>query len=421
MSLTLSRSPVVVIVILVLALAALGGMLWGNYRFANANPGGNDFLVHWVGTRSFLMEGMSPYSDAVAERIQTRAYGRPARPGEHELRVAYPLYSALIFSPFALVADYTWARALWMTTLEVAIITLAVLSLRITDWRPRLWMLGIFLLFALVWYHSVRPVINGNAVVLVALFLVLAFLAVRARREEAAGLLLALSTIKPNLALLVVLFVLIWAISHRRWTIILWFFGGLGVLVVVAALLIPDWILQNLREILRYPAYNPPGTLQDVLSLWIPAVGGRLGWAVTVILGLLLLWEWIEALRKDLRWFFWTASFTLVASQWIGIQTDPGNFIILLPALVLLFAVTVRRWGSAGRFLVVVMMLLLFVGIWWIFLATVSFGDQPQQHPVLFIPLPLFLLAGLYWVRWWAITPRTLWIDRIREREEVEA
>ena len=66
----------------------LVGLFWVNLQFAGNNPGGNDFLVHYVGTRSLLMEGISPYSDEVATRIQIAAYGHPAQGEEHELRVA---------------------------------------------------------------------------------------------------------------------------------------------------------------------------------------------------------------------------------------------------------------------------------------------------------------------------------------------
>ncbi len=82
-----------IIVLLVLGTGLFGLLVWGNYRYTTQNPGGNDFLVHWMGTKSFFEDGLSPYSDEVALRIQTMVYGRAARAGEHELRVAYPLYS----------------------------------------------------------------------------------------------------------------------------------------------------------------------------------------------------------------------------------------------------------------------------------------------------------------------------------------
>jgi len=405
-----------VTVILVIGILVL--LTLANYTFVQGNPGGNDFLVHWVGTRALFVDGLSPYSDEVAERIQTLAYGRPAQPGEHELRVAYPLYSALVFLPYALFSDYEIARALWMTTLEVALVGLAFISLRLTRWKMSLWLLPFFLIFSILWYHSLRPLINGNAVILIALLLAGAFAALRSDRDELAGVLLAISTIKPHLVLLPIIFVLIWTLSARRWRTLGWMLISLVLLSVGAALLVPNWPLQNLREIMAYSSYNPPGTPGAVFETWLPATGRQFGWALSIFLGLILFLEWVLIRGKDFRWFLWTACLTLVISQWIGIQTDPGNFILLCLPLVLVFALWVERWGRSGIIVVIIAMGLLFVGPWAIFLETVAYGDQPLQHPVMFFPLPLFLLITLYWVRWWGIKPRRLLVDALREYEQ---
>ena len=411
------RSFLIFFLFLAVLAAVVFGLFTANQRFVAGSPGGNDFLVHWVGTRSFLIDGVSPYSDSVALEIQRYAYGRPARDGEHELRVAYPFYSVAVFAPFALVADFPTARAVWMTVLEVALIAFAIVNIRLTNWRPGLLVLAGYILFSLVWYHAVRPLINGNAVILVGLLVAGALLAIKNGRDELAGILLALSTIKPQVVVLVFLFILFWGLSHRRWLLVGWMVGGVAFLTGVGMIFLPNWILQNLWEILRYPGYNPPGTIGAAFDTWMPAIGSRLGLAFTIVLAVLLLLEWRSAAGKEFRWFLWTAALTLVVSGWIGIQTDPGNFIAMFPALVLIFAIWDERWGLSARIVTLVSMLFLFVGIWWLFLATVGSGDQPQQHPVMFFPLPLFLLIGLYWIRWAAIRPMSLWLDRMRARE----
>jgi hypothetical protein len=180
------------------------------------------------------------------------------------------------------------------------------------------------------------------------------------------------------------------------------------------ALFVPDWPFQNLREVLRYPEYNPPGTPGAVFAEWWPGIGERLGWFLTAILGIVLLLEWIAARGQGFRWFLWTACLTLVASQWIGIQTDPGNFVVLFIPLVLVFAVWEERWGPRGRWAILGIMLALFAGLWVLFVRTITDVGQPLQHPVIFFPLPLTLFIGLYWVRWWAIRPSRLAVEALR-------
>ncbi|HZU87166.1 MAG TPA: glycosyltransferase family 87 protein [Anaerolineaceae bacterium] len=389
----------------------------GNYNYAQQNPGGNDFLVHWVGTRDFLTKGSSPYSDETALHIQTLAYGRAALPGEHELRVAYPFYSAGLFMPFALIEDYNMARAAWMTVLELALFFMTLATMRLMRWKISPLILVFFILFSIFWYHAVRPVINGNAVILIALGVVGVFLALRNDLDELAGILLAVVTIKPQVVILIVLFVLIWAFSRRRWRLITWFFGMMVLLIAVGMLFLPDWIFQNLREVMRYASYNPPGTPGQAFAVWLPATGERLGYGLSAILAVVLLLEWWLARKADFRHFLWTACLTLVVSQWIGIQTDPGNYIVCFPALALIFATWERRWHFRGSLMVFFSMLLLGVGLWMLFLGTLETGYQPQQSPVMIFPLPAFLLVGLYWVRWWALRPPTMLFEQLMEKD----
>jgi hypothetical protein len=409
---------ITIILITVAVLGVLALLTWGNYRFALENPGGNDFLVHWVGTRSLATEGLNPYSDQVALKIQTMAYGRAAQPGEHELRVAYPLYSVIVFLPFALIGDFTLARAVWMTVLEVGLLLLTVLSLRLVNWRVGPVMLALLLIYSLFWYHGLRPLINGNAVILVALGLVGGLLALRSGADELAGVLFALTTIKPQVVVLVLGFVVIWAMSRGRMRIVWWMVGTVVLLSISAALLIPDWIVQNLREVIRYPSYNPPGTPRAAFMEWWPAWGSRLGWALTALMVITLLIEWWVNRGAEFRGFLWTVCLTLVVAQWIGIQTDPGNFIVLFPAMVLVFSQLSDRWKIGGRVFVILCLLVLFAGIWVLFLNTVQpgQGSQPVQSAVMFFPLPAFLLITLYWVRWWTVQPPTVWYDMLEGR-----
>jgi hypothetical protein len=401
-----------VILIVLLALGGIVGLTYANYIYALNNPGGNDFLVHWMGTRVLIKEGLSPYSDSTAVRIQTFAYGHPAEPGQHELRVAYPLYSVVFFAPFSLIDDFVLARAAWMTLLEIGLIALTFMSLKLADWKPAPLMLVFLLVFSIFWYHGLRPLINGNAVILVAVGLVGGCLALRSGSEELAGVLFAFTTIKPQVVVLLLGFVCIWGLSNRKWRLIGWLVGTVFLLSASAALIYPDWILQDLREVIRYPSYNPPGTPGAAFAAWWPAFGARLGWALTVVMGILLLLEWRAARHADMRGFAWTACLTLVVSQWIGIQTDPGNFIVLFPSLILAFGLLRERW-SGGAWVAVGGLLILLAGLWALFLGTVQYGDQPVQSPVMFFPLPFFALILLYWVRWWAVRPARTWADQI--------
>ncbi len=396
----------------VLLIAVIGGLCWVNIQFAKNNPGGNDFLVHYVGTRSFLFEGLSPYSDEVATRIQVAAYGHPAQGIEHELRVAYPLYSILLFAPFSLIGDYQISRAVWMTVLELALVAMTFVSFEVIEWKPPLWMQGILLLFSVIWYHAVRGVINGNAVILLAFALTSILLLIKKDRDKIAGVLLAATTIKPHLVVLAIPVIIIWAIYHKRWQLILWFSGTLIGLVVSGLIMIPDWITQNLWEILKYPAYNPAGTLAEVLGEWMPGISIQLKWGIGIILGLVLLYEVWLARKGNFQYLFWVVMLSLTINQWIGIQSDPGNFILLFPVVILILSVINQKWKEKGGLATGIILSVLLVGLWVLFIATIQRTYQPVQGSVMFIPFPAFCLIGLYWIKWWFVGSKPLiWND----------
>lgn len=196
----MKTAPPRILVYFICASVIIAALTYANYRLEVALPGGVDFLTHWVGARA-LFHGESPYSDEVARRVQEIVYGRPAQAGENEFLDPYLLYMEAIFAPFALIADYNLAQAVWMTFLEICTVGIFLISLRIVDWKPRIPSFSIYILYALFGYHSLRPIINGNVTTVVTLIVVGAIWAVQHKKDHIAGLLIALALAKPNVTL----------------------------------------------------------------------------------------------------------------------------------------------------------------------------------------------------------------------------
>lgn len=392
---------------ILLLVIIVGLFVFGNLQYTAKNPGGNDFLVHWVGTQSFVKEGISPYSDDVALRIQNLVYGRPAQAGEHELRVAYPFYSVFIFLPFSLIDDFTVARALWMTALEFLIIFSTIMMIRMVNWKPNFLISFLIIVFSLFWYHGLRSIINGNAVVFILFLIVLAIYAIIHKQDEIAGICLALITIKPQVVFAFIIFLVFWSLSNRRYKVIFWFFGSLIALIVLGLFFMPTWPMEFIREVFRYPGYNPPGTPATALMEILPGIGRQVGIILSVLSALILLIEWFFGRYTRENKFIWISSLTLAMGQWLNVQTDPGNFLIMFPAIILILRIIEDRWRNSGQWISLLFLSVLFFIPWIFFVRTIDFGYQPLQNPIMFFPVPLILIIGLYWVRWWVKNPVT--------------
>jgi hypothetical protein len=389
------------------------GLVWANLFYIDLNPAQGSFLPRWLGTRLFLTEGSSPYSTETTTAIRRSQQAGGLEPGPADSFYLYPFFSFVFYTPFALTANMTTARVAWMTILELALLGVLAISLNLSRWRVPSWAVILLVIFSVTWYYGVQPVLDGDLSVLVALMLVISLAAIRVEQDVLAGFLLALSLVKPTSVLPLIIFVLIWAASLQRWTMVGTFFGSLFLMVAAASLLIPDWVIQNIRQIIEYarlPLTNTPGTL---ISFWLPGIGRQTGWLLTIATIILLAWEWYQAFRKEFRWFFWTACLTLALTPLVGMPTSLNNFIVIFPGLILVLAVWEERWGKVGKFLWLVSLVLLSVGVWWLVLNPSQNGMPPDQNPWLFLFLPFFMLIGAYWVRWWAIQPARLPLDEM--------
>jgi hypothetical protein len=392
----------------------LGGFILGNRYFSSRYPGGSQLLPDWVRAQAMLLDGRDPYSEAVLLEVQRQAEGYSVGLTRDQAELRTPLYATLLYFPLALFNDFVQARVAWMTVLEVGLVSLTLINLRLTNWNPRTWLLAIYLAFSLLWFHALIPLVTGNAAILVGFFLVACFISIKEGWDEIAGVFLGLATIKPGMVALLIAFVVLWSLSKRRWRILVWLVITLVVLSAIMAVFVPDWPLRYLLIGVQDIKIFPPGSIGGFLETQFPAAGARIGWGFSILLGVLLLIEWYACRRKDFRWFLWTASLTLVVNQWIGFQTGPGNFIVLSTALALVFSVSSQRWGERGRVGILIGILTLFLGLWALFLRLLIVGGRFRPDQVMLFPLPLLLLIGLYWVRWWAINPAVLPLEELR-------
>lgn len=370
-----------------------------NYRYSLLEPGGNDFLARWNGARAWVLEGRSPYDPSVTVEAQQLIYGRPADPsrGEDLAQFVYPLHSMLFFAPFGLL-NYPAARALWMTVLEAGLVGLGLASIRLIGWDPPRSTLVIALVFALLWYYGLRGLIDGQFAILDALAMVAALLAIQRHRDFVAGLLLGLSTVKPQMAFLLIPFVLVWAISRKRWNLIGWTLAFCLLLPSAFLLVMPDWPLQMWRQMQIYPSYTLVGSPISILVAQTGALAQSLNWFITAVFVLYLLVEWWITLRIREDRFVWTSLMTLVITNWVAYRTATTNYVVLLPVVFLVSTYLEARWPHSGRALSLAALGFVFLLGWAVFLTTVR--GNVEQWPA-YLPLPALGLLGLLSLRNW--------------------
>lgn len=367
--------------------------------FTSVAPGANDFYPRWKGAQDFWNQGIDPYSDSTSEAIQMDIYGRLAEPDEDQLLFVYPFYTVFLLLPLVwLPLSYSWIQAIWLVTLQFALIGGMILTIRLTAWRMPLWLLVITLLWSTIFYNSARTIILGQFSALIFLFVAGTLVALKAGKEIPAGILLAFATIKPQMVFLFIPALAIWALGQRRWRFLASFSGTMLLLVGLSTLLLPTWIGSFIDQMRSYPAYTvTPPPLWVITGYYFPQLGKPVeqGLAVLLLVYLLSQWRKLPQLAADSDQLLIVLGLTLVISNMIVVRTATTNFIVFYIPL---------TWGlkqlaarlPRGNLLVALFYILSAVFMWGLFLMTIQ-GDF--EHPAMYLPLPLGLLAMLIWVK----------------------
>jgi hypothetical protein len=396
-------SPILRAIVVVAAVAFLVALTIANFRYSIDSPGGNDFLARWNGARYWLVEGTSPYDSEVSQTAQELIYGRPAvrEQGEDVAHFVYPLPSMIFFGPFGYL-QYDVARAIWMTVLEVGLPLLAILGIRLSRWKPSRPMLVMTLLYSILWYHGLRSVIVGQFAVIESLLMVGGLLAIDKNQDWLAGLLFALSISKPQMAFLLIPYVLLWCGRARRWSVVWTTISLIVMLFIVFSFIEPGWIIGWLRQVVDYTSYTALGSPISIVADLV-ASGDTvtfISYGLSAMAVFYLLYEWLVSLGKPFQWFLWTASMTIVITNLVATRTATTNYVVLLPVLLLVFSTWQSRWGRSGTLAVALILMVTFVGLWLLFWVTVE-GNMESHW--MYLPLPFVALLGLWWIRWWII------------------
>lgn len=389
---------------LILLLAALLALLLivnvvASYQmFTRPYPGFNDYATPWEAARSFFYEGINPYSAQASLNIQTLLYGGPAAPDQQPNHYAYPFYTLAVAWPL-IHMDYAWATAIWLVACETLLIGALVLQLAAYRWRPPPMVLAALVLLSLLSYPGARGLILGQVSHLVYFLLAALVWSLARGRDRLTGFILALTTLKPQLSVFIVVFVVLWALAEHRWRLVIAFGLTMAVLLGASFLFLPGWVSGFVDQLLLYPSYIEVSTPAQVVS-WLFGGAARPVELALNGLGLALLaaaW-WPLLVRGRRERFAWTFMLTLTLSQLIGLRTATPHFIVLMIPLLWYFKQLDRQRRNGWTLLILAAV---FVLPWAQFVLTV---EVRQEHPWMFVPLPLAMLILLLLSRrvWWS-------------------
>jgi Glycosyltransferase family 87 len=364
-----------------------------------------DLYPPWLGTRELLVDGRDPYSAVVSHEIQTTYYGHPIEqtydkpPSEmiNEQRFAYPIYVVFLLAPTAKM-EFSEVQN-WAPSILAVLVAITVwIWTQVVRWRPPLLTILSVMLFVIATPQLAQGLRMRQLGLLVAFLLAAASWCVTLEKYGIAGILLAFSTIKPQIVLLLVAWFVLWSLSdiRKRWPLLASFGISLGILVGIGAVLLPSWPIDFLRGLDAYRHYVPMlSPLSLLLGDWI---GG--GLSILIVVALFAhAWGRRYAAPDSSEFVETLALFFLVTILVLPLMTPNNQVQMLLPTILVL-----RDWKRLPRAAWIAFTAV----VAWPWLISLLLLVRPPaiesmsrlpllpSWPVLLVP---FLLTGLFYMR----------------------
>jgi len=343
---------------------------------AHGRPRGNlsDLYPRWLGTRELLLHHRDPYSSEVTREIQSGYYGRPLDPRrmddprfnepKDQQGFAYPLHVIFLLAPtIGLPFPVVQAGFRWL----LVILTLAsvLLWLRVLRWRPSAATTAIIILLTLGSYAVVQGIKLQQLTLVVSALLAGCAAALVAGHFSLAGFLLALATIKPQLALPLAGWLTLWAASDwRRRQSFIWSFAlSMAIFLGASEYILPGWMREFRDAVAAYRQYTGgAGSLLDVLTTpWL----GKILAAVAVLAVVVMGWK-VRRASHDSAAFSSILALVLAVTLVIVPSFAPYNQVLLLPAVFLITISWKDLWSRGSLTRVACGLGLLVVGWPWL-------------------------------------------------------
>jgi len=311
----------------------------------------SDLYPRWLGARELLLHGSNPYSTDVTREIQQGYYGRPldrrrAADPKDQQGFAYPLYVVFLLAPtiafpfakvqtafgmsllvLTLFSIWLWASALRLKFGASNALLFVALLLGSYPMVQALHLQQLSLLVAFVIAASMAALVNGNLIL--------------------AGMLLALATIKPQLAVPLVACCAIWSLGNwrERYRFALSFCATMALLVIGAELLLPGWMEHFIGAVAAYREYAGTDSIADLL---LSHRGGSAAATLLAIATVGVCW-WFRKEPAGSVAFSAIIAGVLAVTLVIMPTIAPYNQVLLVPGLMLLLDQRGRIW-ALGRF-----------------------------------------------------------------------
>jgi hypothetical protein len=211
-------------------------------------------------------------------------------------RYPYPIWTVVVMLPLAVWPAHT-AMLLWfLCNIIMLAASLAILA-SLFDWKISPFTYALLVSISTIFLPVLTSIWLGQLTIFSLFMLVLTTSLFLKKRWTWLGIVLGLSFIKPQIMLLLAGLLLLWALWHRRWQVLL----GCGAVIVLLVLISLPFVSGPGQILGGGIGYHLATYIEQTSTLWGLLLRLGLPWLVPLLicLGLLIWvgWIWLPTLR----------------------------------------------------------------------------------------------------------------------------
>ncbi len=392
-------------VLIILAMVALTFL---NMRLDQQTNLEDHFAPRWSTAKNWMDEGWSPYSNETHQSTlklleTTNSKVEP----RSQSQFLDPAWYVIFYIPISFI-PYPLAKAIWMTLLQFSVGLSVFLAIELAGLKLRT--PGVILTVALgmLFYPFVRDYLNAN---MLPVFMAITLLAIKLalnRQGNYAGFLMLLALWMNPAAIFVTIFLLIILAGRRDPSMLRILLIGFAFLLVTSLILFPGWTADWFANIILVE----PG-LDWLLTPWMgvasvfPGASRQISIILHLAAFIILLVEWYGIAGQNERSVQWKLMLTLTFSYFFNLFSDGSALLFVLPGFFAIFKYLSEKWKVSGKILYWIAFFITGFASWWLTVDPLT--AFPKTHSLIILLVPLLVILGLNWFRWWAVSsPKAL-------------
>ena len=381
--------------------------------FLNLNLDGrlqleDNFATRWNAARSWMREGLSPYSEETQQATVKLLRDNNDIANERDRgNFLDPAWYVFLFIPISFI-PYPIAKAIWMMLSQLSVVVSILLALDLSGLKLR----GFEILITCVLVALAYPMVRASLTASMApIFIMLSLLAIRQGLKgdgNQAGILLLFAIWINPIAIFPAVFLLIVFGTKRDNSLGKILLFGFLFLMITSLILFPSWIPDWFSKIVLL---NPEISWLDTPWMGVarafPGAYAQIAIVLHLVTFIMILAEWFGLGQMNERQLQWKLMLTLTIAYFFNLFSEGVFLLMVLPAFFSIYKYISEKWLLSGKIIYWISEILICVLSWKLMANPLT--SFPKEHPAIVLFVPIIIIFALQYFRWWALaSPKAL-------------